>query len=178
VTVGPLLEFSADGRPMGSRIRMGSGGGTVDFEWRVATVTMPATKVELIVNGTIAESVGVRGREASGVFRVPLKRSSWAALLVRGCYRDKPEIVAAHSSPVMIEVDGTPFFAEADAMTILAQIEGAIAYLDTMAVRGDPRRHKAMRLVLTSAHRSLHNRLHREGVFHGHGPLTDHPAHH
>ena len=30
------------------------------------------------------------------------------ALLVRGHYADKPEIIAAHSSPVMISVDGSP----------------------------------------------------------------------
>jgi hypothetical protein len=35
-----------------------------------------------------------------------------------------------------------------------------------------------MRLVLTGAHRALHNRLHERGVYHEHTHATDHPEHH
>lgn len=37
--------------------------------------------------------------------------------------------------------------------------------------------YERMRLVLTSAHRSLHNRMHQLGYYHDHTPVTDHPAH-
>jgi hypothetical protein len=47
------------------------------------------------------------------------------------------------------------------------QIEGAIAYLDTIGTRAEDMAYKRMRLVLTSAHRSLHNRMHQLGYFHG-----------
>ena len=72
---------------------------------------------------------------------------------------------------------GSPLLAAADAVTILEQIEGALAYLDTVGTRAEERAYKRMRLVLTSAHRSLHNRLHAMGYFHGHTPLTDHAEH-
>ena len=49
--------------------------------------------------------------------------------------------------------------AAADAAVILDQIEGALAYLDTVGTRADAKALKRMRLVLTSAHRSLHNRM-------------------
>jgi hypothetical protein len=103
-----------------------------------------------------------------------LERSSWLALLISGNYPDKPEIIAAHSSPVMVEVEGTEFFAAADAVTILDQIEGALAYLDVLATRPATDAYRRMRMVLTSAHRSLHNRLHRQGMMHSHTPATKH----
>ncbi len=43
-------------QPMGSRIAMPAGGGTVDVTWQVASVTVPMSRVELVVNGEIRES--------------------------------------------------------------------------------------------------------------------------
>jgi hypothetical protein len=170
VTYGPLLEFAVDGRPMGSRIDMPAAGGSVDVVWQVASVTVPMSRVELIVNGEIRESAAVAPEAAGGTWRVKVERSCWLALLVRGHYADKPEIVAAHSSPVMVMVDGSPLLAAADAVTILDQIEGALAYLDTVGTRAEDAVYKRMRLVLVAAHRSLHNRLHQAGAYHEHTP--------
>jgi hypothetical protein len=178
VTYGPLLEFAVDGQPMGSRIEMNHAGGTVDIVWQVASVTVPMTRVELIINGEIRESVGVSPWQGSGSWSVRLERSSWLALLVRGHYEDQPEIIAAHSSPVMVTLEDSPMLAAADAVTILEQIEGALAYVDTIGTRAEDRIYKRTRLVLESAHRSLHNRMHRLGYFHDHTPVTDHPEHH
>jgi hypothetical protein len=177
-TYGPLLEFSVEGREAGSRIKMDASGGKVGVHWRVATVTVPVSRVELVVNGEIRESQRVKADGGEGHWTVNVDRSSWLALLVRGHYRDKPEVIAAHSSPVMVEVKGSPFFAAADAVSILEQIEGALAYLDTVGTRAEDRRRKEMRLVLTSAHRGLHNRLHRLGHYHSHTAVKDHAEHH
>jgi hypothetical protein len=35
-----------------------------------------------------------------------------------------------------------------------------------------------MRLVLVSAQRTLHNRMHQQGAYHEHTPITDHAEHH
>jgi hypothetical protein len=178
VTYGPLLEFSVDGKPMGSCIEMKANGGTVDISWQVASTTVPMTRVELIVNGEIRESLSVAPDNASGHWSFKVSKSSWLALLVRGCYADKPEIIAAHSSPVMVKVEGTEMMAAADALTILEQIEGALAYLNTIGTRAEVKAYKRMQMVLESAHRSLHNRMHRMGYFHNHSAVTDHPEHH
>jgi len=178
VTYGPLLEFAVDGHPMGSRIDMSASGGTVDVTWQVASVTIPMSRVELIVNGEIRESLEVSPWEKSGHWSIKMDKSSWLALLVRGHYADKPEIIAAHSSPVIINVEGSPMLAAVDAVTILEQIEGALAYLDTVGTRAEDVVYKRMRLVLTSAHRSLHNRMHQLGYYHDHTPVEDHPEHH
>jgi hypothetical protein len=163
---------------MGSHIAMSANGGTVDVTWQAASVTVPMSRVELIVNGEIRESVAVGPDRASGSWSVRLAKSSWLALLVRGHYADKPEIIAAHSTPVMIDVEGSPMLAAADAVTILEQIEGTLAYLDTVGTRAEDAAYKRMRLVLTSAHRAVHNRMHRQGYDHGHTPATDHQEHH
>ncbi len=177
VTYGPLMEFSVEGKPAGSRIRMQRSGGRVAVDWRVASVTVPMSKVELVINGEIRESRSIHSREDSGQWTVHVDRSSWMALLVRGHYYDKPEIIAAHSSPVMVEVEGTQFYAAADALTVLEQIEGALAYLDTLATRAETEAYKRMRLVLTSAHRAVHNRMHQQGTMHDHTPATYHDEH-
>ena len=178
VTYGPLMEFAVEGHPPGEPIRMSATGGTVAVTWQVASVTIPMSRVDLVVNGEIVESVAAGPRAGEGSFAVTLDKSSWLALLVRGHYKDKPEIIAAHSSPVMVELAGVPFEAAADAMTILDQIEGALAYLDTLGTRAETTAYKRMRLALTSAHRELHNRMHRMGEYHKHSPVTDHAEHH
>jgi hypothetical protein len=178
VTYGPLLDWTVDGKPAGTKMRMTATGGTVDVAWQLASVTVPMSRVELVVSGEIRESQAIRPDSASGSWSVKLDRSSWLALLVRGKYPDKPEMIAAHSSPVMVEVAGTPFMAAADAVTILDQIEGALAYLDTVGTRAETAAYKRMRLVLTAAHRSLHNRMHAAGEYHNHTPVDDQAEHH
>ena len=97
VTYGPLLEFYVDGQPMGSRIEMSANGGTVDVTWQTASVTVPLSRVELIVNGEVRESVAAAPDSESGSWSVRVGESAWLALLVRGGYADKPEIIAAHT---------------------------------------------------------------------------------
>ncbi len=174
VTYGPLVEFTVDGRAPGARIEMTGTGGTVDVAWEAASVTVPMSKVELIVNGEVRESRTVKPDRDSGHWSVRLERSSWLALLVRGHYADKPEIIAAHSSPVMVRAGDSPFFSALDAVTMLDQIEGALAYLDTIGTRAEDAVYKRLRLKLTAAHRTLHNELHKRGQYHGHTPATRH----
>jgi hypothetical protein len=158
---------------------MPAAGGRVDVTWQAASVTIPISRVDLVVNGEIRESLAVPPGGASGHWSVRVDKSAWLALLVRGHYPDKPEIIAAHSSPVMVAVEGSPMLAAADAVTILEQIEGALVYLDTISTRAEDVAYKRMRLVLTSAHRTLHNRMHQQGYYHQHpSPTTDHPEHH
>ncbi len=178
VTYGPLVEFSADGNPAGSRIKMSGNGGKVDVSWEVASITVPMTSVELIVNGEVQEHTTVSKWEGKGSWNVKVDDSSWMALLVRGHYDDKPEIIAAHTSPVMININNKQMLSELDALTILEQIEGAMAYLETIGTRADEKAYKRMRLVLESSHRALHNRMHAMGYDHIHTPTKDHPEHH
>jgi len=174
VTYGPLIEFTVEGRAPGSRVPMRSGGSALEVAWEAASVTVPMSKVELVVNGEVRESRSVRPDKDSGHWSLRIGRSSWVALMVRGHHPDRPEIIAAHSSPVMIQVEGSPFYSGLDAVTILDQIEGALAYLDTVGTRAEDQVYKRLRLRLTSAHRKLHNQLHQQEQYHEHTPVTQH----
>ncbi len=173
VSYGPLLEFTVEGKTMGSRLELPASGGTLDVHWQVASVTTPVSRVDLIVNGEIRQTAAVSNTagdhwEAAGHWSVKVDKSSWLALLVRGGYSDRREIIAAHSSPVMALVAGSPLLAAADGVTILEQIEGALVYLDTVGTRAEDRVYKRMRLELEAARRTLHERMHAQGYYHPH----------
>jgi hypothetical protein len=174
VSYGPLLDLYVDGKPMGSRLNLPAGGGTLDVSWEVASVTIPVSHVELVVNGEVCEGAALPPGGGSGSWSVKVPKSAWLALLVRGHYPDKPEMIAAHSSPVMVSVEGSPLLSAFDAVTVLEQIEGSLAFLDTIGTRADDQAYKRMRLVLTSAHRRLHNRMHEQGFLHKHNPGSEH----
>ena len=84
--------------------------------------------------------------------------------------------IAAHTSAVQLRVEGRPLFSQPDAWTVLEQIEGAIAYVDTLAPRPEAQRFRQLRATLEAAHNQLHQRLHRAGVYHQHTPLHAHDA--
>ncbi len=113
------------------------------------------SRVDLIVNGEIRESLAVEPNADRGHWSVRIDKSSWLALLVRGHYADQPEMIAAHSSPVMIGVERPEFSAAADAVTILEQIEGGKAYLDIVGTRAETETYNRMRLLQESAHRPI-----------------------
>ena len=179
VTVGPLIEFSVQGQPAGSLVDLPAGGGIVDVEWTVASVNVPIEQIEVVVGGLVAEQIEVGGQLShSGSAAIGIGASTWVALRVRGSYRGRDGDIAAHTSAVQVIVGEQPIFVKADAISVLEQIEGSLAYVDTLAPRPDALRFKQLRATLESAHNRLHQRLHQQGVFHRHAPLHSHEAPH
>lgn len=175
VTVGPLIEFAVEGKPAGSRLNLPSSGGTVEVTWTVESVRAPIEQVEVIVGGHVAEQVNVCGALATaGRASIAVSDSTWVALRVRGSLRDREGDIAAHTSAVQILVGGSPLFSQPDAVAVLEQIEGTLAYVDTIAPRPDAVRYKRLRTTLEAAHGRLHQRLHQQGVAHLHTPLHGH----
>ena len=180
VTVGPLIEFRLEGLVPGSSLEMPGGGGTVNATWKVESVSLPIDQVEVIVGGLVADSASFdKTLSASGSCELEISESTWAALRVRGSYKGKAGEIAAHSSAVQIRVDGGELFSAPDATAVLEQIEGAMAYVDTLAPRPDATRFKQLRVTLQAAHRRLHERMHQQGTFHNHNLHSDeHPHEH
>jgi hypothetical protein len=176
VTYGPLLDFHINGQDMGSIIQMNSNGGTLDIIWKVSSVTLPVTIIELIINGEIRETKTVDPMiaEHSGFWSEQVHESCWVALRIRGNYPDRAEVIAAHSSVIAIKVEKKPLFNKLDAMTILEQIEGATAYVKNLGSKAEERKYKRILNYLTSAHRKLHNYMHQNGAFHEHTTIDDH----
>jgi len=71
-------------------------------------------------------------------------------------------------------VEGKPLFSKRDSFAVLEQIEGAIAYVDTIAPRPEAKRFKQFRATLEAAHQRLHKQMHHNGVYHDHTPLHNH----
>ena len=175
VTVGPLVELQVEGQAPGSTLDLPAGGGTLTATWKVESVRLPIDQVEIVVGGLATEQINI-GKElaATGSAELTIEASTWIALRVRGSYQGKHGEIAAHSSAVQVRVDDTPLFSQRDATAILEQIEGAIAYVDTLAPRPDALRYKQLRATLEAAHNRLHQRMHQHGVYHQHTPLHNH----
>lgn len=169
VTVGPLAELRVEGQMPGSQIHLPASGGTVDVSWKVESASMAIDAVEIVVGGLTVEEIPCNGTlAASDSANIRVDRSTWVALRVRGSYPGSRGDIAAHTSAVQIFVGDAPIFSEADAGAILDQIEGTLAYLDTLAPRSQVTKIKQMRAIIEGAYNRLHQRLHRNGVFHAH----------
>jgi hypothetical protein len=173
VTVGPLTAFKVEGIEPGGQLNLPSGGGTLNLEWRVESLRVPIEAVEIVVGGLVEDMVTVGGKlAAAGEADLRVSDSTWAALRVRGSYHDNPDHIAAHTSAVQLLVDVSELFSETDSMAVLDQIQGAIAYVDTIAPRPEARRFVELRATLETAYNRLHQRMHAAGVYHRH-PLHD-----
>ena len=179
VTVGPLLELQVEGLSPGSQLDLPAGGGRVNVSWKVESAAMPLQKVELVCGGFAVEERTLDGAlAATGSSDIQVNESTWIALRVRAGYDGALYDIAAHSSCVQVRVAGRRPFLQADAIAVLEQIEGAIAFVDTLAPRPEARQYKKIRATLEAAHNQLHQLMHRQGVFHQHTPLHTHDEHH
>ncbi len=178
VTVGPLLELEVAGLSPGGRLDLPVGGGTVDLAWRVESAALPIEKIEVVVGGFAMEAQSVDGAlKTAGGASVFVNESNWIALRVRGSHGGRAGEIAAHSSCVQVRVDGARPFKREDAIAVLEQIEGAIAYVDTLAPRAAARQYKKIRAAIEAAHNRLHQLMHRQGIYHKHNPLHEHGEH-
>ena len=179
VTVGPLVEMFVDGQHPGKTIDLPKGGGTVTVTWKVESVRIPISGIEVVVGGrTRKEYVLENALETQGSTDLKIDESTWVALRVRSSYRDDVNGVAAHSSSVQIRIAEKSLFSSIDAVEIIKQIEGTMAYIDTIAARPDADRYRKMRATLESAHNRMHQRMHQNGIYHKHSPLHNHGEHH
>ena len=179
VTVGPLLELQVEGLSPGSTLELPAGGGTVNVNWRAESAAMPLERVEVVCGGFAAEEQSLGGAlSAAGNCQLHISESTWIALRVRGGHSGRTTDVAAHSSCVQIRVDGRRPFQQGDAIAVLEQIEGAMAFVDTLAPRPQAQQYKRIRAALESAHSKLHQLMHRQGIYHQHSPLHSHDQHH
>ncbi len=176
VTIGPLVDFTVEGKRPGQRVELPEHGGSINVEWKVECVRMPIQRIEVLQGGRVVQRLAGDGKTSiAGTCTLQAVQSSWIAIRVRGAFTNYTEQIAAHSSAVLIDVEGSPHFNDEDALSLLSQIEGTQAYLDALAPRPEEKRFKAMRLVLEKAYSRLHQRMHRQGVFHQHtGGAADH----
>ncbi|MER8396370.1 CehA/McbA family metallohydrolase [Mesorhizobium sp. M1340] len=171
VSVGPLVNATVEGRRPGSKVSLPPTGGTITVHWEIESVSVRTRAVEVICNGLVREQFRHDHLSSTGHCSFHVAESCWVAIRVRGSVAGRVDDIAAHTSSVFVEVGERPIFATTDAVAVLAQIEGSIAYLDTLAPRSSEAKQARMRAALELAHHQLHHRLHHQGVGHTHSPI-------
>jgi hypothetical protein len=168
VTSGPLLTFTADGRVPGEEISLGSQGGTVEVHAE-ATCFVPIHSLDVILNGQVVasreEPSGTRAISLHEKVKVP--GSGWlAARCASRLDRIISFQIAAHTSPVYVQVPGEELFSAPAVAYMLSLITGAEAWLENLATRPGPRDFDRVRKVFVDARAELHRRLHKHGIAH------------
>lgn len=125
VTNGPMLTLRADGKGIGSTIRL-SGPGRIQIEGDGVS-QFPLSKVELIQDGNIV-ATGVLDesqKKASIKTSVRFERSGWLALRAYGpTHPDHPTGGQyAHTSPIYVDVANSPADTRNDAIYFLKWID-------------------------------------------------------
>ncbi len=97
VTVGPMLEFTVDGKLPGDQIRLGASRPLrIHADVRAGYLNQPMEALEIVANGQVVRSEAVKHGRASLDFTLPLEGSAWIAARVHG----------AHTTPVYVTVAG------------------------------------------------------------------------
>ena len=113
VSSGPLVELSANGRLPGEEVVLPAGGGAVDVDVRVRSLT-PLDKVLLVFNGTISEEVPLTADRKSADFRKSFQvtQSGWYHLRAEGRPADRfpldVEYAQAFTNPIWVQVGTQP----------------------------------------------------------------------
>ena len=125
VTNGPMLEFSVGPHQLGDTIKLDAA--------RELTVIakaqshFPMAKVDVIYNGAVIATVPLLDSKQQATLEAPIKldRSGWLALRASGPgHVDHPVgSLDAHTSPIYVELAGSPAGARADAELFLKWID-------------------------------------------------------
>jgi hypothetical protein len=169
-TSGPLLMFRADGHPPGAEITLGAGGGTIEVT-ADAQCFVPIHHLEVIFNGKVVasrnEPAGARTIRLTE--KIEVQGPGWLA--ARCSSQSGPTTswrfkIAAHTSPVYVQVPGRDLFSPEAATYFLQLIDGAQMYVETLATRPDAETFGRIRKVYTDARAELHRRMHQHGMAH------------
>jgi len=163
-TSGPVIELSVDGHEPGDVLSLPAGGGRVEVHVRARAAQKVITAVELVVNGqVVGRETLLNGIDELGlVATIDVREGSWIAarsLSDRQIQSAFATSMAAHTSPVYVEVLDHPLFVEEDAQAILAVIDGTVRWLETMAAIDDPAVRAGMAARIAASGATLRGRL-------------------
>jgi hypothetical protein len=114
VTTGPMLLAELDGRDLGEVFRPSGDSPHVLRLTGRALSAVPLSRIEVIVNGEVAERIkpanrksDAGGYESALDTRLKVDGSSWLAVR---CYEERPDgrVRFAHTAPWHVDVDGKP----------------------------------------------------------------------
>lgn len=164
VTSGPVLELAVDGHEPGGLVRIRSGG-HLEANVRVRAAQPVVTELELVVNGRVVAATSAAGGATELVLHETVALSAGAWIAARS--RSGHEIVsafttsmAAHTSPVYVEVAGRPLIPSADEAGVVEQvIEGAREWVAELAAVADPADRARMVAFLNASLETFQRRM-------------------
>lgn len=181
---GPLLEFTVEGQPVGSTLRV-PGGGTVEVQARARSI-FPIHTLQIVERGRVVAETGAEEgrRELSLRAQLKVADDTWLAARCGGPgYVALPHLdswgrgVMAHTSPVYVA--GGESYDLFDANTVqymLTLMDGNLKYIRELSPLHDPGRttfphgeadHQAhLERPFHQAREALHRRLHARGIPH------------
>jgi len=142
VTSGPILELSVDDHEPGDVIHLRSGG-RLEVVARARAAQAVLSDLELVVNGRVV--AGTNAPDATElVLRETVEVEAGAWIAARSRSRSQIESafatsMAAHTSPVYVEVAGRPLVAGAEEADVVEQlIDGARTWVAELAAVDEP----------------------------------------
>ena len=166
ISSGPFLRLAVDGQEPGDVIRMGSPG-SLEVTARAQAAQPVISDVELVVDGRIVAAVerpsGTMDLEITE--RVPVERGTWIAARSRSRHVIGSAFttsMAAHTSPVYVEVAGRPLIPRLDDAAVVEQvILGARSWVADLAAIADPSERRRMLAFFDASLERLRERLTR-----------------
>ncbi len=165
-TSGPVLELTVDGHEPGDVLALPASGGRLEAYVRARAAQPIIGAVELVVNGRVVARQDAS--EASDDLRltaaIDVRAGSWIAarsLSEHEIHSAYLTSMAAHTSPVYVEVVDRPLFAAEDAEAIVAVIDGTVRWLETMAAIADPATRVRMAQQIAASAITLRDRIGR-----------------
>ena len=167
-TTGPTIDLQVEGHGIGETLTLPAAGGSLEVRAE-AGCFVPLGVLELVVNGRVVAAAEARGaRRVVLAETVAVTETSWIAARCAGAEGRPGSRLAAHTSPVYVNVAGSPRpFDGPAAQHMLALVEGGLEDLNTLATAYDEPSRKRMVRVFREARRQLRARLTAEK---GHGP--------
>jgi TolB protein len=135
VSTGPLVELTVEGRMAGEELALSAGGGAVEIEARVRSIT-PLEKVFLVWNGEPVGDIPLSADRKSASFKgkKEVSGSGWFHLRAEGSPSERFPLDAAYAqaftNPIWITVGGRPVRSRAAA-------DYAIRWLDKLRVMAE-----------------------------------------
>ncbi|MEO7652793.1 MAG: CehA/McbA family metallohydrolase, partial [Bryobacteraceae bacterium] len=128
ISNGPLLELRVNGRTPGGSVK--TSGGPLKVSAQVIS-RLPFERVEIVYNGeVVAEQASWKGREAKLEREIAVDRGGWVAARVAGVSKTHAAFtVFAHTSPVYVEVEGTPRVRSEAAGAFVDEIGDSIRFI-------------------------------------------------
>ncbi len=143
VTSGPILELAVEGREPGDVIRLRSGG-RLEVALRARAAQPVITDLELVVNGRVVAATGaaVGSTELSLHETIDIADGAWIAARSRSgseIHSAFATSMAAHTSPVYVEVQDRPLGPSPDDAEVVERIiDGARTWVAELASIADP----------------------------------------